>query len=124
MFIQAQGAALQKMTAWPPLAKQPMLRRQIQWTALTGKGIQAQDWECIAVRSKRGEQSRADDSYAIDAGHLHAESHSRLETAIQDKEEMCMSSLHCPCLSAEFWCCFFKTSHAEASCVGSQSPDK
>ena len=94
-FILAQGAGLQKVTAWPPLAKQQMLRRQIQWTVLIGKGIQAQGWECIAVHSRRGEQSRKEYSYATDAGHLHQELHSRLKIFIYDKEEMCMSSLHC-----------------------------
>ena len=121
--ILAQSVGLQKMTAWLPLAKRQMLRRRIQRTVLIGKGTQAQDWACLAVHSRRGKQSRADGTYAVDGGHLHAVSHSQLEIVTQDKEEMCMSSLRCSCLCAELWCCFQRFWHAEASWVGSQGPD-
>ena len=83
-LILTQSAGLQKLTAWPPLAKQPMLKWQIQWTFLAGKQSQEQGWKCFAVHSKRGEHS-ADVSYANDAGCLVEEFHSP-ETVNKGKE--------------------------------------
>ena len=78
----AQSERPRKMTAWPPLTEQDLLWRQIQWTLLVGKRIQAQGWDCLAVHSKGGERSCAADSYAIDASHLHEAPYNCLNAVI------------------------------------------